>query len=233
MRASFTRPGPGRRRLLRVTAKASPPGDRSAGVAVPDALVGREAQASRPAWESVIATADHAGSEMVPVWPVALVALTLPKLVVPKSASGSARQPPLSPHADGASTIHSAELTSTCATSSCLENDVPRVRSAMKSFTEWPETRDAGRHRVARADREPQLDGRRGHELVPGRVVALAAGAVGLGADLLERLGGRVQAAEAEPDGRVAPAARRRSARRARPRCRSRAGSRALACSVA
>ena len=88
----------------------------------------------------MIATADHAGSEIVPVWPVALVALTLAKLVVPKSASGSARQPPLSPHADGASTIHSAELTSTCATSSCLENDVPRVRSAMKSFTEWPET---------------------------------------------------------------------------------------------
>ena len=90
--------------------------------------------------ERVIATADHAGSEMVPVWPVALVALTLPKLVVPKSASGSARQPPLSPHADGASTIHSAELTSTRATSSCLENVVPRVRSAMKSFTECPET---------------------------------------------------------------------------------------------
>ena len=87
-----------------------------------------------------MATADHAGSVIVPVWPVALVVLTLAKLVVPKSASGSARQPPLSPHADGASTIHSAELTSTRATSSCLENDVPRVRSAMKSFTECPET---------------------------------------------------------------------------------------------
>ena len=68
------------------------------------------------------------------------MASTLAKLVVPKFASGSARQVPLSPQADGASTIHSAELTSTRATSSRLVNEVPRVRSAMKSFTERPET---------------------------------------------------------------------------------------------
>ena len=77
---------------------------------------------------------------MVPVWPVALVAWALAKVVVPKSASGSARQLPLSPHAEGASTIHSAEATSTWSTRTCLEKDVPRVRSAMKSFTECPET---------------------------------------------------------------------------------------------
>ena len=56
------------------------------------------------------------------------------------AASGSAWQPPLSPHADGASTIHSAELTSTCATCSWVANEVPRVRLARKSFTVWPET---------------------------------------------------------------------------------------------
>jgi hypothetical protein len=43
-------------------------------------------------------------------------------------------------HADGASTIHSAELTSTRAAASRCVNDVPRVRLAMKSFTAWPET---------------------------------------------------------------------------------------------
>ena len=57
---------------------------------------------------------------------------------MPKSASGRAWQPPLSPHAEGASTIHSAELTSTCAAVSRFVNDVPRVRLAMKSFTAWP-----------------------------------------------------------------------------------------------
>ena len=87
-----------------------------------------------------MATADHAGSVIVPVCPVALVVPAFAKLVVPKSASGSARQPPLSTHADGASTIHSAELTSTWSTRSCLENEVPCVRSAMKSFTRCPET---------------------------------------------------------------------------------------------
>jgi hypothetical protein len=90
--------------------------------------------------ERVIATADQAGSVMVPVCPVSLVAFAAAKLVVPKFASGRARQKPLAPHADGASTIHSAELTSTRATSSRLVNEVPRVRSAMKSFTERPET---------------------------------------------------------------------------------------------
>ena len=122
-----------------MTAKASPAGERFAGVAVPDlwSVVKRRPRARV---ESVIATADHAGSEIVPVWPVLHVALTLAKLVVPKFASGSARQLPLSPHADGASTIHSAELTSTYATSSRLVNEVPRVRSARKSVTERPET---------------------------------------------------------------------------------------------
>ena len=88
----------------------------------------------------MIATADHAGSEMVPEWPVALRALTLAKLVSLKSASGSDRQPPLSPHADGASTIHSAALTSTRSARSCVANEVPRVRLAMNSFTRWPDT---------------------------------------------------------------------------------------------
>ena len=165
-----------------------------------------------------MATFDHAGSEIVPVWPVALVASTSAKVVVRTSARGSAWQPPLSPQADGASTIHSAELTSTCATCSCVANDVPRVRSARKSFTVWPETVTLAEIVSPGRTVRLQLDGRGGDQLVPRRVVALAAGAIGLGADLLERARGRVQPAEAQPGGGVAPPARAAADRRRDPR---------------
>ena len=78
---------------------------------------------------SARAVLDHAGSAIGPACPSVVVAVAPVKLALPKLAKGSVWQP-LSSHADGASTIQSAAVTSSCLGRSCLAKWVPRVRLA-------------------------------------------------------------------------------------------------------
>jgi hypothetical protein len=72
--------------------------------------------------------------------PLVVVARAPLKLTVPKSVSGSVRQELSAEHADGASTIHSAERTSTAEAIKRFENDRWRVASVSLSVTRWPTT---------------------------------------------------------------------------------------------
>src|SRR5204863_8475050 len=70
--------------------------------------------------------------------------------------------------------------------------------------------RDGRRDRLAGPDREVHVDGPGWNELVPRGVTRPVGGvAVCLGPDLLERLRRAREAAEADPEGRIRPAARR------------------------
>jgi hypothetical protein len=76
----------------------------------------------RPFGESVIAVESQLRLATVPTAPLVDVALTTPKAVVPKLASGSVWQAVALMHSYGASTIHSADETSTTAELKVLEN---------------------------------------------------------------------------------------------------------------
>ena len=90
---------------------------------------------------SETASADHSGSEIVPVWPSVVVADDEVKLTVPKSVSGSGVHCETEPsHADGASAIHSALEMSGLLIVRFLENDWPVVSLATDTLTAVPST---------------------------------------------------------------------------------------------
>jgi hypothetical protein len=82
----------------------------------------------------------HGPLEIEPMRPFAVVARAALKLTVPKSVSGSVRHALSPEHSDGASTIHSADRTSTDGTFSAFENEPRRVRSVSFNVTWWPAT---------------------------------------------------------------------------------------------
>src|SRR5262249_46930622 len=112
-----------------VTVNELPSAERSPGVAPPPATATgpRQREKAEPPLRSEICSADHAASEIVPVWPPA-VADAAEKTTLPKFASGCVRheaRPRV--QSDGASAIHSAELVSTALAVTCLEAEVPCV----------------------------------------------------------------------------------------------------------
>src|SRR5919204_904867 len=86
-----------------------------------------------------MAVAAHAGSTIAPRSPAVVVTFAPAKLAVRKLASGSGLQRVAS-HFEGASTIHSAAVTSTRFAVSCLAKTAPVVRSARRSLTVRPDT---------------------------------------------------------------------------------------------
>ena len=76
----------------------------------------------------------------MPLVPDVDLALADESTVVPKSASGSVWQDVAVVQSEGASTIHSAELTSIEAALNHLVKELWRVRSASFSSTRWPTT---------------------------------------------------------------------------------------------
>src|SRR5690348_14760428 len=85
----------------------------------------------------MIRVADHAGSEIVPVWPLVEVALAFVKRAVPKSVSGRICAP-REVTADGASATHSAELMSGADMRSVLAKLFPVVRLLSRTLTAVP-----------------------------------------------------------------------------------------------
>ena len=83
--------------------------------------------------------ADQAGSEMVPGWPLPVVAI-LVKETEPKFASGSARQTRRERHCAGACTIQSAEDRSGAAMLNCFVTLVRLVRFLIWRRTLVPST---------------------------------------------------------------------------------------------
>ena len=90
--------------------------------------------------ERSIACAVQAASPIAPAWPVRETACAPVNVVVPKAASAPVAHCPPPEHSDGASTIHSAEVTSTAEARSVLVNDVPRVRFLMVMVVRVPLT---------------------------------------------------------------------------------------------
>ena len=150
-----------------------------------------------------IGVACQAGSVIVPAWPSAVAAARVNE-TEPKFASGSVRQPPGDKHEDGASAIHSAEVRSGCAT---VTRRVTRTRRVV--FVSWSVTcaaldENGCGEPVAGRDLHRDRDRRRRDDLVPRRVNGTTTRvAVGLCADLLERLGVGREAAEPDPEGGV------------------------------
>src|SRR5581483_7049602 len=96
--------------------------------AAPVPLCGSPKNRREPCGTSWICVTDQPGFavSVPPVPPES--AETLVKLIVPKFVSGTTRQKPKPPHSDGASAIHSAELTSGAAIVSFFVKVVWRVR---------------------------------------------------------------------------------------------------------
>src|SRR5581483_5104880 len=92
----------------------------------------------RPPGERVIFVDCQERLETPPTWPVVLCAVAEPKLVVPKSANGSVWQSLELKHAEGASTIHSAEVTSINEDDKVFVNERRRVRSSSFTVTVCP-----------------------------------------------------------------------------------------------
>ena len=82
-----------------------------------------------------IAVLPHAGLEIEPCRPFVVVALAEVNRIEPKFVSGSGTQKFALVHADGASAIHSAELTSTELTVTRFEKDSRRVASVSRRVT--------------------------------------------------------------------------------------------------
>src|ERR1700761_2672579 len=90
---------------------------------------------------SETAAADQSESEIVPVWPLVVVAVALLKSTVPKFASGSGLQLLAGRrHSEGASAIHSALETSGLLMLSVLLKEPPVVESDRATFTLEPLT---------------------------------------------------------------------------------------------
>src|SRR4051794_41457417 len=103
-----------------------------------------EDRAERPAWERRwIWTASQASPLTEPLRPAVVRTLAAEMRVAPKSASGmisqlsSAEEPE---QADGASTIHSAEVVSTALAGSVLVKPRPVVRFESRRRTRWTVT---------------------------------------------------------------------------------------------
>ena len=155
-------------------------------------------RASGTSW---IGTAVQVGSVSVPGWAFPIVAIR-EKPTLPKFASGTGVQENLA-HDDGASAIHSAEVRSIPLVVTRLVNTVPRVRFLICSRTVLPLTFTDVVIVSPGLILNLRLTGRLGNELVPGVVGGGArTGAVGVGADLFERLGARAVPAEPDPERR-------------------------------
>src|SRR5450755_378555 len=94
----------------------------------------------RPLGASVILVEPQRRLEIVPVCPDVICAATAAKCAEPKSASGRVTHWVLLRHSDGASRIHSAEVTSIAAALTVLEKLRCRERSVSVSVTRWPTT---------------------------------------------------------------------------------------------
>jgi hypothetical protein len=101
------------------------------------------------------APASHSGSPIGPSC-VPIVAVAFENATWPKSASGRISHASLPAHAEGASTIHSAEEASISARRLVVWKRPPVVRSRIRSVTSWPATvteasiRSPGRTRIFR-----------------------------------------------------------------------------------
>ena len=162
---------------------------RPAGVAFADATSGpKRIPRGRRCGDSVMATFDHAGSEIVPAWPVALVArrsrswwgANVGQRERLAAAVVAARRRGLDDPLGGA------------------DVDLRRLQAGWRTRCRVCGWRGRASRCGPTRSRSPRWcrpgftvsfssTGVVGHQLVPRRVVALAARAVGLGADLLER----------------------------------------------
>ena len=151
----------------------------------------------RPSGVRLIFVVPQDGSAIDPVCPVLDTARARLKLVEPKLASGSVWHEPSLKQSDGASTIHSAEVTSTFPRS-VLEKVLVPGQVRYREYDRPARDGHAGGDQIAGLDVEADRPRRRRDQLIPGaRGHAPRSAAVQLGPDLLER--GRVHAVSPDP----------------------------------